>query len=117
MGDEIFTVIEADAIIPSVFYIVSIPMTDRDFEIYNSILITFRLPGAVHRMLSVGSQEFDQFSDSQGIELQQIEARRWLRTLVERGADLEGILDRLVKHCRSMWQRDYGAGYIGDQQH
>ncbi len=99
MAPQLHTVIERDSIIPNVIYMVSIPMTEEHWTMYNRFLAYFRFPLAFHQMLAGGRQDFDHIAGSNDPALPPTvkEANNMLTYGTISGMDLQAILRELVK--------------------
>ncbi|CAO2648752.1 Nn.00g097010.m01.CDS01 [Neocucurbitaria sp. VM-36] len=115
MADSLHTVVQRDAIIPSIVYMVTIPMTDEHWEMYNQVLCRCGRALEVHEMLSVGRDMFDQWSDPTAppLNMAQRDAYMRLESGVATGQSLEEVLTELVQDHRWMWMTA-GSGYAGD---
>ncbi|KAF1845587.1 uncharacterized protein K460DRAFT_430504 [Cucurbitaria berberidis CBS 394.84] len=117
MADGLQTVIEQDPIIPGVVYMVSLPMTEEHWQMYNQILSRCGHALGVHEMLATGKDGFDHWSGSASPHLtpEQREAYRVLVSGASAGLDLEEFMAELVKDQRWMWIMA-DSGYAGEME-
>lgn len=111
MADELHTIIEQDPFIPGVIYIISIPMTDENWQTYNEVLNNHKRAAAVHQLLAVRNDKFDSYS---GIERTPFELREDYQVLergIASGHNLESISARLITGLKDAL-KFAGAGYI-----
>lgn len=117
MADKLHTVVERDPIIPCIIYMVSIPMTDEHWEMYNQVLSRCDRALQVHQMLAGGKDEFDHWSGSTDsrLTLQQRGAYTFLASGASTGRGLEESLVDLLEAYRDMWMTS-GSGYVRDME-
>lgn len=117
MADKLHTVVECDPIIPGIVYMVSIPMTDEHWDMYNQVLARGGRALEVHQMLASGKNEFDRWSGSTDplLTLQQRGAHTFLMSGASTGRSLEEGMVELVEAYRGMWMTS-GSGYVRDME-
>jgi hypothetical protein len=102
MPKALQTVVERDAMIKEVVFIVSIPMLDEDWLNYNQVLPFFPDALDMHNLLALGKDELDKVTQDRrelaGLpQLQRREPQLTYPQLTEPGLTLEEILSVMVK--------------------
>jgi hypothetical protein len=102
MPEGLQTVIERDAMIKEVVFVVVIPMTDGDWLNYNQVLPFFPDALDMHNILAQGKDELDKVTQDHrelaGLpQLQRREPQLTYTQLTEPGLTLEEILSVMVK--------------------
>ncbi|KAH9860346.1 hypothetical protein J1614_011676 [Plenodomus biglobosus] len=111
MSGEFQTVIQRNAFIPTVVYVVAIKMTEIDWRRYNILLAEIPEALELQKKLEVDPEEFDEFTGSSERTESQVETYQFMARCRLNGQDLEETAKLLVEHFGPMWKisRSYAA--------